>query len=88
MEAVTSKFPKRKTFSKIPAFADVPDLLSIQTRSYQQFLQEWTPNEARQSIGLEGFLKVFFLLKIPIETIFYSIKDIILVNQNIVLMSA
>ena len=63
MEAVTSKFHKRKTFSKIPAFADVPDLLSIQTRSYQQFLQEWIPNEARQPIGLEGVFKSVF----PIE---------------------
>ena len=63
MEAVTSKFHKRKTFSKIPAFVDVPDLLSIQTRSYQQFLQEWIPNEARQSIGLEGVFKSVFPLE-------------------------
>ena len=54
---------KRDTFSKIPVFIDVPDLLSIQTRAYQQFLQEWIPYEARKPIGLEGVFKNVF----PIE---------------------
>ena len=54
---------ERESFSKIPAFVDVPDLLSIQTKAYQQFLQEWIPTEARQPIGLEGVLNNVF----PIE---------------------
>jgi len=54
---------ERESFSKIPAFVDVPDLLSIQTKAYQQFLQEWIPTEARQPIGLEGVFNSVF----PIE---------------------
>ena len=63
MEAIVNKNLKRKSFSKIAAFVNVPDLLSIQTRSYQQFLQEWIPVEAREEIGLEGVFKNVF----PIE---------------------
>ena len=54
---------ERESFSKIPAFVDVPDLLSIQTKAYQQFLQEWIPIEARKPIGLEGVFDNVF----PIE---------------------
>ncbi len=57
------QFSKRESFSKIPAFVDVPDLLSIQTKAYQQFLQEWIPQEAREQIGLEGVFNNVF----PIE---------------------
>ena len=63
MRASTTQFTERKSFSKIPAFVDVPDLLSIQTKAYQQFLQEWIPQEAREQIGLEGVFNNVF----PIE---------------------
>ena len=63
MGASTTRFAPRESFSKIPAFVDVPDLLSIQTKAYQQFLQEWIPQEAREQIGLEGVFKNVF----PIE---------------------
>ena len=63
MGASTTRFASRESFSRIPAFVDVPDLLSIQTKAYQQFLQEWIPQEAREQIGLEGVFKNVF----PIE---------------------
>ena len=63
MKANTDKFSTRESFSKIPAFVNVPDLLSIQTKAYQQFLQEWVPIEAREQIGLEGVFQNVF----PIE---------------------
>ena len=66
---------KRKTFSKISSFVDVPDLLSIQTKAYQHFLQEWIPYEARKPIGLEGVFKDVF----PIED---SHKNYILEYKN------
>ena len=53
----------RKSFSTIPTFVDVPDLLEIQTKAFQRFLQEWTPQEARKPYGLEGVLQSVF----PIE---------------------
>jgi len=63
LKANTEKFSTRESFSKIPAFVNVPDLLSIQTKAYQQFLQEWVPIEAREQIGLEGVFQNVF----PIE---------------------
>ena len=66
----------RKTFSKIPSFIDVPDLLSIQTKAYQQFLQEWVPIEAREQIGLEGVFQNVF----PIED---SHRNYILVYKRL-----
>ena len=63
MKANTEKLSTRESFSKIPAFVNVPDLLSIQTKAYQQFLQEWVPIEAREEIGLEGVFQNVF----PIE---------------------
>ena len=63
MRAIKSNSSLRESFSKIPSFVEVPDLLSIQTRAYQQFLQEWIPSEARKPIGLEGVFNNVF----PIE---------------------
>ena len=63
MRAIKSNSNIRESFSKIPSFVEVPDLLSIQTRAYQQFLQEWVPSEARKPIGLEGVFNNVF----PIE---------------------
>ena len=63
MKATREKSSIRESFSKIPAFVNVPDLLSIQTKAYQQFLQEWIPIEAREQIGLEGVFQNVF----PIE---------------------
>ena len=63
MGATNSISMERESFSKIDAFVDVPDLLAIQTKAYQQFLQEWVPIEARQPIGLEGVFNNVF----PIE---------------------
>ena len=63
MSANNDRSLMRTSFSKIPSFVDVPDLLSIQTKAYQQFLQEWVPIEARKSIGLEGVFQNVF----PIE---------------------
>ena len=63
MRAIQQNTNSRSSFSKIPAFIDIPDLLSIQTKAYQQFLQEWVPIEARKEIGLEGVFRNVF----PIE---------------------
>ena len=63
MGATITQLTERKSYSRIPAFVDVPDLLSIQTEAFQQFLQEWVPQEARIPIGLEGVFRNVF----PIE---------------------
>ena len=53
----------RITFSHIEELLEVPDLLSIQTKAYQQFLQEFEAPEARGDYGLQGVLNSVF----PIE---------------------
>ena len=63
MGTTKTQLTERKSYSRIPAFVDVPDLLSIQTKAFQQFLQEWVPQEARIPIGLEGVFRNVF----PIE---------------------
>ena len=55
---------KRYNFGKIPEICDMPHLLEIQTRSYEDFLQWGVPKSRRTNTGLqEVFTEVF-----PIES--------------------
>jgi DNA-directed RNA polymerase subunit beta len=50
----------RKTYSRIKRVADLPNLLEIQTKSYEAFLQPDTPPRQRKKEGLHGaFLNLF-----------------------------
>ncbi|MDG5813751.1 DNA-directed RNA polymerase subunit beta [Chitinispirillales bacterium ANBcel5] len=50
----------RKSYSRIKRGAELPNLLEIQTRSYELFLQPDTPPRLRQKQGLHGsFLSLF-----------------------------
>jgi len=53
----------RFSFSHIEELLEIPDLLAIQTKAYQQFLQEYEAPEARKDLGLQGVLNSVF----PIE---------------------
>ena len=53
----------RVSFSHIEELLEIPDLLAIQTKVYQQFLQEYEAPEARKDFGLQGVLNSVF----PIE---------------------
>ena len=53
----------RVSFSHIEELLEIPDLLAIQTKAYQQFLQEFEAPEARRDFGLQGVLNSVF----PIE---------------------
>jgi DNA-directed RNA polymerase subunit beta len=51
---------ERKSYSRIPQVMDLPNLLEIQTRSYEEFLQPEAPSRLRRKQGLhEAFLKLF-----------------------------
>ena len=51
---------KRKDYSKVPEVMALPDLLEIQTRSYEAFLQQDVPPRLRKKVGLHGaFLSLF-----------------------------
>ncbi|MEJ2684739.1 MAG: DNA-directed RNA polymerase subunit beta [Candidatus Sulfobium sp.] len=51
---------KRLDFGKVPQFLEVPNLIEIQKRSYDKFLQQDVPMEKRDESGLQAaFLSVF-----------------------------
>jgi DNA-directed RNA polymerase subunit beta len=57
--AVAHRF-ERPTLGKIPDTLDLPNLIEVQTKSYDDFLQWDVPPDERQGVGLqEVFLEVF-----------------------------
>ncbi len=51
---------KRLDFGKVPQFLEVPNLIEIQKRSYDKFVQKDIPPGKREEIGLQAaFLSVF-----------------------------
>jgi DNA-directed RNA polymerase beta subunit len=51
---------KRQDFGKVPQFLEVPNLIEIQKRSFDKFLQQEVPVAKRQDTGLQSaFLSVF-----------------------------
>ena len=53
----------RVSFAHIEELLEIPDLLAIQTKAYEQFLQEYEAAEARKDVGLQSVLNSVF----PIE---------------------
>jgi DNA-directed RNA polymerase beta subunit len=51
---------ERLRFGKVPLFLEVPNLVEIQERSYEKFLQRDVPMDKREEMGLQAaFLSVF-----------------------------
>jgi DNA-directed RNA polymerase subunit beta len=50
----------RKNFGKIPEILAIPNLIEIQSRSFERFLQEKTPPEKREENGLQAAFKSVF----------------------------
>ncbi|MBF0399596.1 MAG: DNA-directed RNA polymerase subunit beta [Magnetococcales bacterium] len=56
----TEKKRLRKNFGRIPTIIDIPDLIAIQKRSFERFLQEGSVSNDLGDYGLHGvFLSVF-----------------------------
>ncbi len=53
----------RKDFSKIPQVLDIPHLLDVQIKSYEDFLQADVPPDERSDTGLHGAFKAVFPLE-------------------------
>jgi len=53
----------RYSFGKLPEVIDVPNLIEIQIKSYQDFLQKDQTQEERQNIGLNAVLNSVFPIK-------------------------
>src|SRR6187549_1760882 len=65
---IQNNFRVRKTFAKIAKIIDIPNLIDIQKRSYDKFLQIDTPVDKREDIGIQGVFKSVFPIKDFSET--------------------
>ncbi len=53
----------RRTFGRIKKIIEFPNLIDIQKRSYEEFLQRGVPPEARKDQGLQAVFKSVFPIK-------------------------
>ncbi len=51
---------ERVNFGKVPLFLEVPNLIEIQRRSYEKFLQKDLPMDKREDTGLQAAFKGVF----------------------------
>jgi len=70
----------RKNFGRIQKIIDVPNLIDIQMKSYEKFLQKDTPLEKRGNIGLQGAFKSIYPIsdfsgKCSLEFVSYKIGE-------------
>jgi DNA-directed RNA polymerase subunit beta len=50
----------RRDFGKIPSIVEIPNLIEVQKRSYETFLQKDVPAERREEFGLQAVFKSVF----------------------------
>src|SRR5215467_8298148 len=60
---VTSNLRVRRSFGKIKKIIDIPNLIEIQKRSYDEFLQHGVSSDQRQELGLQEVFKSVFPIK-------------------------
>src|SRR5450432_1855711 len=65
---IQKNFRARKTFAKLKQVIEIPNLIDIQKRSYDKFLQLDIPIEKREDIGIQGVFKSVFPIKDFSET--------------------
>ncbi len=66
--AIQNNFRVRKSFAKLKQVIDIPNLIDIQKRSYDKFLQLDIPTDQREEYGLQGVFKSVFPIKDFSET--------------------
>jgi DNA-directed RNA polymerase subunit beta len=71
----------RKNFGHIRKIVDIPNLIEIQRKSYEKFLQMYINPEKRTNIGLQGAFKSVFPIrdfsgKCSLEFVSYKIGDV------------
>ncbi len=73
-------FRLRRTFGRIKKIVDIPNLIDIQQRSYEEFLQRDMSPERRADTGLQGVFKSVFPIKdfnetASLEFVSYSLGE-------------
>ncbi len=72
----------RKNFGKIPQILAIPNLIEIQKRSFERFLQEKTPPHQREENGLQGAFKSVFPILDYNETASIEFMEYIIANPK------
>jgi len=77
---MTKVLRKRENFGKVPHFLEIPNLIEIQKKSYEKFLQGDVPFEKREDTGLQAALMSVFPIvdyneTASIEFLGYSINE-------------
>ncbi len=62
-QVIQNNFRVRKHFGKLKKIIEVPNLIDIQKRSYDKFLQREIPVDEREDIGLQAVFKSVFPIK-------------------------
>ncbi len=65
---IQMNFRARKSFAKLKQVIDIPNLIDIQKRSYDKFLQLEIPADKREDMGIQGVFKSVFPIKDFSET--------------------
>ena len=60
---IQSNFRARRSYATSKCIVDVPNLIDIQRRSYEAFLQADVPPEERTETGLQGVFKSIFPIR-------------------------
>ena len=60
---IQTNFRVRHSFGRIERFLQIPNLIDIQKKSYEKFLQANVPTEERTDIGLQGVFKSVFPIR-------------------------
>ena len=60
---IQTNFRMRHSFGKIERFLEIPNLIDIQKRSYDKFLQANVPLSEREEIGLQGVFNSVFPIR-------------------------
>jgi DNA-directed RNA polymerase subunit beta len=63
VQQVANNLRLRRTFGRIKKIVDIPNLIDIQQRSYEEFLQRDVQPEGRADTGLQGVFKSVFPIK-------------------------
>src|SRR3978361_1646157 len=63
VETVQTNFRIRQNFGKIEKIIEIPNLIDIQKKSYEKFLQANVPQNEREEIGLQGVFRSVFPIR-------------------------
>jgi DNA-directed RNA polymerase subunit beta len=61
--SIQTNFRIRQSFAKIPQIIEIPNLIDIQKKSYEKFLQSDVPPHEREDIGLQGVFRSVFPIR-------------------------